>query len=164
MSLRNDPHDVMARHLLGSMVLLYKCHRIHAIQRYKRQSVLEEAPISVVIDAADFYLRERSTSRLAYNLTITTLSRILMNLNQSNRLFLFDAGIDFEKDLMAGGNVFSMEECLRQAELCVLRSPLSIQQPLFRVFPELEAAITLRSHPVPWITPLSDQQMRDANV
>lgn len=154
----------MARHLLGSVVLLYKCHRLHAIQRYKRESRLEDPPISAIIEATDFFLRERQKNKHAYALTITALSRMLITLNQSNRLFLFDAGIDIEKGLHADYNIFSMEECLRQAEFCLLKSPLSIQQPLISVFPDLEAAIKLRSHPVPWITPLSDQQMRDANV
>jgi hypothetical protein len=165
MSPHNDPHDVMARHLIGSMVLLFKCHRINAVKRYKRVSAPVELTIPEICDATDFFLRESAKSRQrAYAVTVSALAEMMIHRNQSCRLFLLDTGIDFEKELLSDFNIFTMEESFRQAELCLLQSPLSIRQPLFNVFPDLEAAIRLRSHPVPWITPLSEQAMRDETV
>lgn len=165
MNLHSDPHEVMARHLFGTVILLYKCHRLNAIRRYKRVSIPLEVTVTDVSDASDFFLRERlKNKQLAYTMTISAFSQMLIHRNQSNRLFLLDTGIDFEKELFSDFNIFTMEECFRQAEICLLQSPLSFPQPLLSLFPDLQTAIKLRSHPVPWITPLSDQQMRDEDV
>lgn len=165
MNVHSDPHEVMARHLFGTVILLYKCHRLNAIRRYKRVSIPAEVTVENVSDAADFFMRERKNGEhFAYTITISAFSHMILRLNQSNRLFLLDAGVDFEKEPFSDFNIFTMEECFRQAEICLLQSPLSFPQPLLSLFPDLQAAIRLRSHPVPWITPLSDEQMRDEDV